>query len=107
MKQLISAFRALGEETRFKIILMLLEEEMCICELMEELKLSQSAVSHHVKILRQAGLANDRRDGKWTFFSINKKGFSLLENGFDELLLKPVNKYQYKEKAEPSIACPK
>jgi ArsR family transcriptional regulator, arsenate/arsenite/antimonite-responsive transcriptional repressor len=107
MKKLIDYFRALGEETRIKIILMLFREEMCICELMDQLNLSQSAVSHHVKILKQAGLVNDRRDGKWTFYSINKEGFNKQFESLKELIMTPVEQYEYEVKEEPKVECPK
>lgn len=106
MKNIVNFFRAMGEDTRVKIMLMLLKEEMCICELMEELKLSQSAVSHHVKILKQAELINDRRNGKWTFYSINKQGFEGHFRSLEEKFVEPVKKYQYREKTEPSVPCP-
>ncbi len=107
MKNLIIFFRAMGEDTRVKIILMLLEEEMCVCELMEELKLSQSAVSHHVKILKQAELVNDRRDGKWTFYSINKSGFEAHLKSMQEKFVDPIESYGYMIKKEPKVECVK
>ncbi len=105
MKKLINFFRAVGEETRVKIILMLFKEEMCICELIEELKLSQSAVSHHVKILKQAELVNDRRNGKWTFYSINKSGFKAHLESMQEEFINPIDNYEYVLKAEPRENC--
>ncbi len=98
MKNMISFFRAMGEDTRVKIISMLLEEEKCICDLIEALKISQSAVSHHVKILKQADLVNDRRKGKWTYYSINKGGFEKHIENFQDKFVKPIGKYEYKEK---------
>lgn len=96
----------MGEDTRVRMIQMLLEEEMCICELIEKLNLSQSAVSHHVKILKQADLVNDRRNGKWTFYSINKQGFEEHFNSLEEKFVEPVKNYQYREKTEPEVPCP-
>lgn len=105
MKNLIDFFRAMGEEVRVKIINMLLKEEMCICELIEELNLSQSSVSHHIKILKQAELVKDRRCGKWTFYSINKAGFEAHVESLEKYFANPVKKYEYTEKAEPKIEC--
>ncbi|MBM4236099.1 MAG: winged helix-turn-helix transcriptional regulator [Firmicutes bacterium] len=101
MNSLVDFFKAMGEETRVKILMMLFEEEMCICELIEELQLSQSAVSHHVKILKQAGLVNDRRDGKWTFCSINQAGFKTQLDVLQDKIVKLVDEYEYQIKAEP------
>lgn len=106
MKNIVNSFRAMGEDTRVKIIQMLLEEEMCICELMVKLNLSQSAVSHHVKILKQADLVNDRRNGKWTFYSIDKQGFEEHFRNLEKMFVEPVKKYQYKKKTEPKVPCP-
>jgi ArsR family transcriptional regulator, arsenate/arsenite/antimonite-responsive transcriptional repressor len=105
MKKLINFFKAMGEDTRVKIILMLLEEEMCICELMDELKLSQSAVSHHVKILKQAELVNDRRSGKWTFYSINKPGFEAHLKSMQEKFIDPIDNHEYVMKKETKLEC--
>ncbi|MEW6663552.1 MAG: ArsR/SmtB family transcription factor [Bacillota bacterium] len=71
MKKLAEFFRALSDETRLKILHMLSSQEMCVCEIIDRLQMSQPAVSHHLKILRQAGLVNDNRDGKWIYYSIN------------------------------------
>lgn len=70
---LIEIFKALGDENRLKILQMLKKEELCVCEVIEELQhLTQPTISHHLKILKQAGLVKDRRDGKWIYYSINK-----------------------------------
>lgn len=105
MKNLVSFFKAMGEDTRIKIIILLLKEEMCICELIEEFGLSQSAVSHHMKILKQAGLVNDRRDGKWTFYSINKKGFEEHFEDMKEKFIIPISCYTYETKPDPKVEC--
>ncbi len=105
MRNLVNFFKAMGEDTRVKIITMLLKEEMCICELIEELGLSQSAVSHHVKILKQAEIVNDRRDGKWTYYSINKEGFAAHLDSLHEKFIIPIEKYKYEQKLEPQAEC--
>lgn len=107
MKNLVNFFKAMGEDTRVKILTMLLKEEMCICELIDELGLSQSAVSHHMKILKQADLVNDRRDGKWTFYSINKDGFATHLAGLQENFVIPIAAYTYEVRQEQKIECPK
>ena len=107
MKNLVNFFKAMGEDSRVKIIKMLLKEEMCICELIEELGLSQSAVSHHMKILKQADLVNDRRDGKWTFYSINKEGFEVHIDSLHEKFIIPISGYTYEIKQDPKVECAK
>ncbi len=87
MKNLVHIFQALGEETRIKILSMLVNKEMCVDELIQKLGLSQSAVSHHVKVLKNAGLIKNRREGKWTLYFLNKKGFNRLEKGLQQWLM--------------------
>ncbi len=82
MDHLAELFWALGEKGRLKILRLLAEEEKCVCELIEELELSQAAISHHLRILRKTGLIKVRRQGRWGFYSIDKEAFA----GFKTLL---------------------
>jgi DNA-binding transcriptional ArsR family regulator len=63
-------FRALGDETRLRILEELIPGEQCVADLMERTGLGQSLVSHHLRTLRDAGLVTDRRDGRWSYYSI-------------------------------------
>lgn len=76
MKRATEILKALGDETRLKILILLSRQEMAVCELIAALKLSQPAVSHHLKILKQARLVKDNREGKWIFYTIDEKNFS-------------------------------
>lgn len=84
LKKQADVFKALGDENRLKIVQMLAEKDMCVCEIIDELSVSQPAVSHHLKNLKQAGIVEDRREGKWIFYSLSQKGLlaslSFLEN---------------------------
>ena len=53
-----------------RIILLLLERDLCVCELLFVLKMSQSRISHQLRILRDAGLVDDRREGQWMIYGI-------------------------------------
>lgn len=65
-------FRALGDPTRLTIMRMLAKNgEMCVCKIVDELNMGQSAVSHHMAKLKQAGLLHSRRDGQWIHYSLN------------------------------------
>jgi len=64
--------KALGDETRLKILRLLGQREMCVCELTVALDLAQPTASHHLNILKGAGLVHDRKEGKWTFYSVAK-----------------------------------
>jgi len=92
--------KALAEPTRLQILEMLDQEEMCVCEMIERLNMSQPAVSHHLKILRQAELITDRKEGKWVFYSLNSVGYFELINSLQKMKGNPVNK-----KSSPSVCC--
>ncbi len=66
--------------------MLLCKEEMCVCEMMTQLGISQSSVSHHLKILKQAQLVNDRRDGKWIFYSLNRQQLAVLKQKLNQLV---------------------
>jgi len=83
MKKIAEFYKALGDEVRLKILQMLAEQEMCVCEIIDRLDMSQPAVSHHLKILRQAGLVKDSREGKWIYYSLNGNVFTEVFAGED------------------------
>ena len=63
--------RALGDSNRLEIIQMLSDGEKCGCKLLEKFEITQPTLSHHMKILVECGLVNDRREGKWHHYSLN------------------------------------
>jgi ArsR family transcriptional regulator len=67
-------FKALGDESRQRIIALLAVREMCVCELMSALKMTQPTTSHHLKILEDAEIVKSRKDGKWVFYSLADAG---------------------------------
>jgi len=71
-------FKALADETRLRILRLLEVREMCVCEVMVALDLTQPTASHHLGLLENAGLVKDRKEGKWVFYSIADT--KLLEN---------------------------
>ncbi len=64
--------RALGDETRQHILEMLLEREMCVSDIVEAFATTQPTISHHLNILKQAGLVISRRDGKQVYYATNR-----------------------------------
>ena len=76
---LAQIFKALGDETRLEIVNMLRGRQLCVCEIIDAFTLSQPAISHHLKILRQAGVIDDAKEGKWVFYSLNPEAFRLIE----------------------------
>ena len=63
-------FKALGDETRLRIVALLSHGELCVCHLQDALKLPQPNVSRQLGILRSAGLVEDRRDGSWVYYRL-------------------------------------
>ena len=70
MKEIIKAFKALSDPTRLRIFLLLMERDLCVCELTFVLNMSQSRVSHQLRLLRDADLVEDKRDGRWIIYTI-------------------------------------
>lgn len=71
LEQAARWFHALSDETRLRIIECLGEGEQCVCDLMATLDTAQSRLSFHLKTLKDAGLLNDRREGRWMYYSLN------------------------------------
>jgi ArsR family transcriptional regulator, arsenate/arsenite/antimonite-responsive transcriptional repressor len=72
-------FRALADENRLRIVDLLRGGERCVCELTEALEIGQSLLSFHLRILREAGLVTDRRDGRWAYYTLSTDAFGQLE----------------------------
>lgn len=86
-KDLVQVFKLLADETRLKVLLYLMQEgELHVSALCERLNQSQPAVSHHLALLRDAGLIEPRRDGKHNFYSVKKSKFHhLIQQLFDSM----------------------
>lgn len=67
-------FKAFGDASRVRILMLLKEGERCACELLEDLNIVQSTLSCHMKILCDAGIVNARKDSKWVYYTINEEG---------------------------------
>ena len=63
-------FRALGDRTRMRMLYLLKARELCVCEIMSALHLTQPTASHHLNILENAKVIKERKDGRWVFYSI-------------------------------------
>lgn len=79
MKDIVRIFKALSDPTRLRIMLLLLRKELCVCELMFILGMEQSRVSHHMRVLRDADIAEDVRDGRWIIYRVPGEARPLLE----------------------------
>ena len=73
MRNLVKVFKALSDSNRIRILKMLEERHLCVCEITEVLKLASSTVSKHLSILRNAELILDEKDGKWVNYYLNQE----------------------------------
>ncbi|HCS72887.1 MAG TPA: transcriptional regulator [Clostridiales bacterium] len=69
--KLADLFKVFGDSTRIKILWALEESEMCVCDIANLLNMTQSAISHQLRVLRQAALVKSRRDGKVIYYSLD------------------------------------
>ena len=85
LEQALRLFRALGDETRLRLIDRLRQGEQCVCDLTDELEAGQSRLSFHLKTLKDAGVVTDRRDGRWVYYALNPEVFEALEGIVSDL----------------------
>jgi DNA-binding transcriptional ArsR family regulator len=71
LDKLVEIFKALGDETRCRIVYLLSEDELCVCDIAAILESSSSLVSHHLRILRHLRLVKCRKEGKRAFYSLD------------------------------------
>ncbi len=70
----VKVFKAFCDENRLKILEQLRTGEKCACKLLEDLQITQSTLSHHMKLLCDADIVQGRKEGKWVHYSINPEG---------------------------------
>ena len=78
--------KIIAEENRLKILCTLKNGERCVCDIWQNLDIPQNLVSHHLKVLKDSGLINSRKEGLWIFYCINKKAISKLNLLLNNLL---------------------
>ncbi len=76
---IIFGFQALSEPLRIKVLQLLRNREICVCDLCNILNVSQSKLSFHLKTLREANLVCARQEGRWIYYSLNQPQFALLQ----------------------------
>lgn len=86
MQQLAKVFKALSDTNRLKIFILLSSRTLCVNALVNYLAISQSAVSQHLRVLREAGLVNSEKRGYWMHYSANKKKAEQFIRKFNNLL---------------------
>lgn len=71
ISELSALFKALSDETRLRILMLLGDRELCVCDIVAAMGMSQPKVSFHLGVMKEAGLVRDRRQGRWTHYSID------------------------------------
>lgn len=83
---LAELFKVFGDSTRIRILFVLFESEVCVCDLAETLNMTQSAISHQLKVLKQAKLVKNRREGKSIFYSLADNHVrAIIEQGMEHV----------------------
>lgn len=81
----IELFHALSDETRLEIIDLLRKGERCVCELTDTLDAAQSRLSFHLRVLKDAGIVRDRKDGRWVHYELDRDAFEEMESLVSEM----------------------
>ena len=83
---LAELFKVFGDSTRIRILSVLAESEMCVCDIATILSMSQSAISHQLRILKQVRLVKGRRDGKTVFYSLDDEHVrTIINHGMEHI----------------------
>lgn len=80
VRPLSQVFRALGDETRLRIVALLVHGELCVCHLEKALGLSQPNASRQLGILKHAGIVDSRRDGTWVYYRLTRQTHALVDS---------------------------
>ena len=87
MQDLAELFKVFGDTTRIRILFVLFESEMCVCDMAETLNMTQSAISHQLRLLKSSGLIRARRQGKSVFYSLADDHVStIMKQGWEHIL---------------------
>jgi ArsR family transcriptional regulator len=85
VRELIAIARALCDPTRIRVIAALRNGELCVCELVDALEISQSSLSSHLQICREVGVVSTRKESRWIYYSLSAHYAPLIESIFSEL----------------------
>jgi ArsR family transcriptional regulator len=91
-ERLVGIFKALSDPTRFDIFRLVAAQDapICACDVVDRFQVSQPTISHHLKVLRDAGLVNVSRRGVWAYYAADSRGLALLRNSLDSFAPSPL-----------------
>lgn len=84
MNDFVLLGKALSDSTRIRILAVLRQSDLCVCELCDALEMSQSTLSSHLQTIRQAGLVTTRKEGKWIYYALEQQYCPLLDCLFEQ-----------------------
>jgi len=87
MEDIIGKYKAVADETRFRILILLADGDRCVCDIEHELDMSQSLISQHLSKLKNARLIKDRKIGKWRHYYITEEGRKFFKTSINDILL--------------------
>lgn len=79
VKEIVKVLKALADETRLRVLKVLMQGEFCVCELVDALEVNQSNLSRHLAVLKNAGLVSDRKEGLWVYYTVAKDAKPLVK----------------------------
>ncbi len=82
MNKLVLTAKSLADATRVRVLAALRDDELCVCELSDALEISQSTLSTHLQVIREADLVQTRREGKWVYYALTPEARRLLKTLF-------------------------
>ena len=91
MRDLVKSFKALSDPIRIKIIKLLEKKRMCVCELTQVFNVGQSNVSHHLKVLKEAGLVKDMKNGLWIDYELSRGEYNKYSPEVLKMIAKVLN----------------
>ena len=91
-EQLVAGFKALADPTRLDVFRLIAAQEapLCACDVVDRFAVSQPTISHHLKVLREAGLITVSRRGVWAYYAVDPRGLARLRGALNELMSAPV-----------------
>ena len=90
--QFVGIMESLSDPIRINILELMMNGEICVCDIVKVTGLSQSKISYHIKILKDSGLISDRQEGRWVYYKLNLEVLSDIQNWIDNLIQSSKNK---------------
>ena len=90
--QFVGIMESLSDPIRINILELMMNGEICVCDLVKVTGLSQSKISYHIKILKDSGLISDRQEGRWVYYRLDLEVLSDIQNWMGNLIQSSNNK---------------